>query len=201
MAVPTTEFSGPGPFGDLICLPDAEFPPRSGLVERGVTSTSSETSPFRVAELGTLVVLPWSGAAPDGTDMPYLLAYSLGDAEGGPEMTSAAVEGLLASNGLTVGADLVDGTTGADLALTLHVEADQAVVGMPQLGAQCTAPPAWLTAVDERGYAYLVFTTRPWPEGRPGQPIEPGALAAFVGAEKTLSAAAHVVLPAQRPRG
>jgi len=166
-----------------------------------VTSTPGETSPFRIAELGTLVVLPWSGEAPDGTDMPYLLVYSLGDAEGGPEMTSAAVEGLLASNGLTVGGGLVDGTTGAGPTVTLTVEDGQAVVTMPQLGAQCTAPPAWLTAVAERGYAYLLFTTCPWPEGRPGGPIEPAALAAFVGAEQTLRAAAHVVLPAQSPRG
>jgi hypothetical protein len=69
------------------------------------------------------------------------------------------------------------------------------------LGAQCTAPPEWLAAVAERGYAYLVFTTRPWPEGRPGQPIEPAALAAFAGAEQTLKAAAHVVLPALSLRG
>jgi hypothetical protein len=61
------------------------------------------------------------------------------------------------------------------------------------------APPAWLTAVAERGYAYLVFTTRPWPEGRPGLPIEAEALTSFVGAEQTLRAAAHVVLPAQGP--
>ncbi|WP_405872621.1 MULTISPECIES: DUF5949 family protein [unclassified Streptomyces] len=166
-----------------------------------MTSTPSETHPFRMAELGTLVLLPWSGEASDGTDMPYLLAYSLGDAEGGPEMTSAAVEGLLASNGLEVGGELVDGTSESGPAVTLLIEAGQAVVRMPQLGAQCTAPAEWFTAVAERGYAYLVFTTRPWPEGRPGQPIEPSALAAFVGAEQTLRAAAHVVLPAQRPRG
>lgn len=166
-----------------------------------MTSTPSETRPFRFGELGTLVALPWSGEAPDGTDMPYLLAYPLGDAEGGPEVTSAAVEGMLASNGLPVGGDLVDGTTESSLPVTLFVEAGQAVVNMPQLGAQCTAPPEWLAAVAERGYAYLVFTTRPWPEGRPGQPIEPAALAAFAGAEQTLKAAAHVVLPALSLRG
>ena len=164
-------------------------------------STPGETGSFRIAELGTLVALPWSGEAPDGTDMPYLLAYSLGDDEGGPEMTSAAVEELLASNGLPVGGDLVDGTTGCGLPVTLFVEAGQAVVNLPQLGAQCAAPPEWLVAVAERGYAYLVFTTRPWPEGRPGQPIEPAALAAFAGAEQTLKAAAHVVLPALGLRG
>jgi len=165
-----------------------------------MTSTPTETRPFRMADLGTLVLLPWSGAAADGGDLPYLLAYSLGDAEGGPQATSAAVEGLLAGNGLQVGGGLVDGTAGAGIAVSLFVEAGQAFVTMPQLGARCAAPQEWLAAVAERGYAYLVFTTRPWPEGRPGRPIEPAALAAFAGAEQTLRAAAHVLLPALTPR-
>ncbi|MFF4251657.1 DUF5949 family protein [Streptomyces sp. NPDC001663] len=166
-----------------------------------MTSTPSDTSPHGIAELGTLVLLPWSGEAPDGSDMPYLLAYSLGDAEGGPETTAAAVEGLLASNGLSVGGNLVDGTAMPGLAVTLRVEGGQVVVGLPQLGARCAAPPDWLAAIAERGYAYLVFTTRAWSDGRPGQAIDPAALAAFAGAEQTLRAAAHVLLPALGPRG
>lgn len=71
---------------------------------------------------------------------------------------------------------------------------------MPQLNAQCIPPAEWLTAVAERGFAYLVFTTRPWPEAQPGKPIEPEALAAFAGAEETLTAAAHVILPARSLR-
>ncbi|WP_129309114.1 DUF5949 family protein [Streptomyces sp. L2] len=163
-----------------------------------MTSTPTEKRP---AEAGTLVVLAWSGEAPDGSDMPYLLAYSLGDAEGGPEATSAAVRQLLDRNGLPVGGDLVDGTGKPGLPVSLLVEAGQAVLNMPQLVAQCDAPPEWLAAVKERGYAYLVFTTRAWPEGEPGKPVEPAALAAFAGAEETLTAAAHVVLPARSLRG
>jgi hypothetical protein len=72
---------------------------------------------------------------------------------------------------------------------------------MPQLVAQADAPQEWLAAVARRGYAYLVFTTRAWPEGRPGRTVEPAALAAFAGAEETLKAAAHVVLPARSLRG
>lgn len=166
-----------------------------------MTATPSETRPFDLDRLGTLVLLPWSSAAADGADMPYLLAYSLGDAEGGPRTTAAAVEALLASNGLAAGGALVDGTAAEpSLSVTLRVEGGEAVVDLPQLGARCAAPPAWLTAVAERGYAYLVFTTRAWPEGRPGLPIEADALTSFVGAEQTLRAAAHVVLPAQGPR-
>ncbi|WP_460108422.1 DUF5949 family protein [Streptomyces sp. YKOK-J1] len=165
-----------------------------------MTSTSS-APPARLADLGTLVVLAWSGEAPDGTDMPYLLGYSLGDAEGGPEATSAAVERLLVGNGLPVGKDVIDGTNRTSLPVSLLVEAGQAVVTMPQLVAQADAPPEWLAAVAARGYAYLVFTTRAWPEGAPGRVVEPAVLAAFAGAEETLTAAAHIVLPARRLRG
>ncbi|MEU3981354.1 DUF5949 family protein [Streptomyces sp. NPDC026672] len=165
-----------------------------------MTSTPSTTRPFRIADLGTLVVLAWSGEAPDGTDMPYLLAYSLGDAEGGPEVTSAAVAQLLENNGLPVGGDLVDGKSRPSLPVTLLVEAGQAALSLPPLNAQCPAPPEWLAAVAARGYAYLVFTTRAWPAARPGTPLAPEALAAFAGAEETLTAAAHVVLPARSLR-
>ncbi|MFD8819170.1 DUF5949 family protein [Streptomyces sp. NPDC059627] len=166
-----------------------------------MTSTPSETRPFRLADLGTLVVLAWSGEAPDGSDMPYLLAYSLGDAESGPEATATAIETLLENNGLPVGGDLVDGTARPSLPVTLLVEAGQAVLSLAPLNAQCPAPEEWLAAVGERGYAYLVFTTRPWPEGEPGKPVTPEALKDFAGAEETLTAAAHVVLPARSLRG
>lgn len=162
--------------------------------------TTTPTAPFRPADLGTLVVMAWSGEAPDGSDMPYLLGYSLGDGPGGPEATSAAVTKMLEANELSVGGDLVDGGAKPSLPVRLLVEAGQAVLTLPPLNAQCPAPPEWLAAVGERGYAYLVFTTRPWPEAEPGKPVAPEALAAFAGAEETLTAAAHVVLPARTLR-
>ncbi|MEH0578659.1 DUF5949 family protein [Streptomyces sp. B21-108] len=165
-----------------------------------MTPTPSATLPFRAADLGTLVVMPWSGEAPDGGDMPYLLAYSLGDAADGPEATTAAVERLLTDHGLPVGGDLVDGAVRPSLPVTLLVEAGQAVLSAPSFNAQCLPSPEWLAAVEKRGYAYLVFTTRPWPEAVPGKPVEPEELAAFAGAEETLTAAAHAVLPARSLR-
>ncbi|WP_330339880.1 DUF5949 family protein [Streptomyces sp. NBC_00557] len=162
-------------------------------------STTSETLASRPADLGTIVVLAWSGEAPDG-HMPYLLAYSLGDAEGGPEASSLAVRRLLESNGLPVGGDLVDGAAKPGLPISLLVEAGQAVVNMARLKAQCPVPREWLEAVGARGFAYLVFTTRPWPEAVPGRVVDPAALAAFAGAEETLEQAAHLVLPARSLR-
>jgi hypothetical protein len=159
-----------------------------------VTSAPTETRPFHPAGLGTLVVLAWSGEVPDG-DMPYLLAYPLGDGPDGPEGSTTAVEEVLEAAGLTAGGELVDGNAEPGLPVTLLVEDGEAVVRMPGFSAQCTPPQQWLEAAAERGFAYLVFTTRPWPEAEPGKPVEPEALSAFVGAEATLKCAAHVLLP------
>ncbi|MGW1497802.1 DUF5949 family protein [Streptomyces mirabilis] len=165
-----------------------------------MTSTSSQTRPFRAVDLGTLAVIAFSGEVPDG-DMPYLLAYSLGDGEGGPEAATAAIEQLLRNNGLPVGDSLLDGTRQPSLPLTLLVEAGQAVVTMPYLKAQCVVPPEWLAAVGQRGYAYFLFATRAWPEAEPGKPVQPESLAAFAGNEEILLSAAHVLLPAHSLRG
>ena len=165
-----------------------------------MTSTSSETRPFNAADLGTLVVMAWSGEAPDG-DMPYLLVHPLGDAADGPEAASAAVEQLLKDNGLPVGGELIDAAAKSSLPVSMLVESGTAVVTLPGCNAQCTPPPEWLAAVGERGYAYLVFTSRPWPEAEPGKPVDPEAFAAFAGADETLNSAAHIVLPARRLRG
>ncbi|MGW1532822.1 DUF5949 family protein [Streptomyces aureus] len=164
-----------------------------------MTSTSSEMRPLRVADLGTLAVMAFSGETPDG-DMPYLLAYSLGDGQGGPEGSAAAIRQLLAENGIPVGDTLVDGSQQPRLPLTLLVEAGQAVVNMPYLNAQCIAPPEWLEAVGERGYAYFLFATRAWPVAQPGKPVAPEDLTAFAGDEETLLSAAHVLLPARSLR-
>ncbi|MGW0336812.1 DUF5949 family protein [Streptomyces sp. NPDC003011] len=164
-----------------------------------MTTTPSEARPFRSADLGTLVIMAWSGEAPDGHDMPYLLACSLGDAPDGPEATTAAVERLLNDNGLPVGGDLVDGNVRPSLPVSMLVVAGQAVVTMPRLNAQCPVRPEWLAAVAKRGYAYFVFTTRPWPEASQGT-VTPEELAGFAGSEETLKAAAHIVLPARSLR-
>ncbi|MFE6162455.1 DUF5949 family protein [Streptomyces sp. NPDC056486] len=167
-----------------------------------MTSTSSETRTFRAADLGTLTVVSWSGEHPeDEKDMPFLLAYSLGDGKGGPEGATAAVEALLRNNGLPIGGPVVESSRNPSLPVTLLVEAGQAVLNMPYLNAQCVVPPEWLVAVGERGHAYFMFTTRPWPEAKPGVPLAEEALAAFAGAEETMTNAAHCLLTAKSLRG
>lgn len=166
-----------------------------------VTTTPPETRPLPTSDLGTLVMMAWSGEAADGKDMPYLLACTLGDAADGPEAATAAVEKMLTDAGLPVGGELVDGHLKPSLPVSLLVVAGQAVVTMPRLNAQCTVGDEWLTAVAERGYAYLLFTTLPWPGERPGATVGHEEFSEFVTADATLKAAAHIVLPARSLRG
>src|SRR5688500_13693698 len=100
-----------------------------------MTSTSSETRQFTPAGLGTLAVVAWSGEAPDG-DMPYLLAYSLGDGEGGHEAAAVPVKQRLRTSWLPIGQGLVDGAGRPSLPIRLLVEAGQAMVSMPRFNAQ-----------------------------------------------------------------
>ncbi|MFI6345154.1 DUF5949 family protein [Streptomyces sp. NPDC050560] len=159
-------------------------------------TSTPPAGPLRAADLGTLVVIPWSGDHPaDGGQMPFLLAYSLGDGHGGPHGSAVAVAALLHSVGLPVGGPVVDGTQQPGLPVTLLVEAGQAVVTMRHLNAQCPVPPEWLTAVRQRGHASFIFSTLPWPEGSPGTPVTAEALQAYVGSEETLNASAHCLVP------
>ncbi|GAA4790089.1 DUF5949 family protein [Streptomyces ziwulingensis] len=161
-----------------------------------MTSLPSETLPLRTADLGTLVVMSWSREAPEG-DIPYLLACSLGDGANGPEAGSAAVERLLRDAGLPVADELTDAARRPSLPVSLLVLPNAAVLTMPGLNAQFVPPAAWLAAVGARGKAYLIFTTRPWPDAEPG---DAQTLTAFTSEDETLKSAAHVLLPARKLR-
>ncbi|MET9255523.1 DUF5949 family protein [Streptomyces sp. NPDC003717] len=161
-----------------------------------MTSITSDTPPLRTADLGTLVIMSWSRETPEG-DVPFLLACSLGDGENGPEATPAAVERLLLKAGLTTGEGVLDATRLPSLPVTLLVVPGAAALTMPGINAQFAPTPAWRAAVDERGYACLIFATRPWSGGEPG---EAEAVAAFANDAATLTTAAQVVLPVRTLR-
>ncbi|GAA3303911.1 hypothetical protein GCM10020295_53720 [Streptomyces cinereospinus] len=95
---------------------------------------------------------------------------------------------------------MIDGGARPSLPVNLLVVAGQAVVTMPRLNTQCPVQPAWLAAVAERGYAYLLFTARPWPEARVGEAVTPDALREFVSDEETVRASVHLLLPARSLR-
>ncbi|GGX29016.1 DUF5949 family protein [Streptomyces lomondensis] len=163
-----------------------------------MTSISPETQSVHTDDLVSLVLLSWRGTTPDG-DVPYLLACSLGDGANGPEATAKAIEQLLAGVGLPVGEGLVHATQRPSLPVSLLVVPGSAVLTVRHLKWQFVPPETWMKAVAELGYVYLIFATRPWPEG--AEPGDLETLAAFTSDEDVLTSAAHVVLPARSLRG
>jgi hypothetical protein len=157
-----------------------------------VTSTSTETQPWRAADLGSLVVMAWRRETPDG-DIPFLLACSLGDGANGPDAGADAVRQLLDSAGLAANGGLVDATGLQGQSAGVLLVPGAASLTMPHLNAQFVPPPKWVAAAEERAYVYLIFATRPWPEG--AEPGDLETLAAFTEEEETLTSAAHVLLP------
>ncbi|MGW7499446.1 DUF5949 family protein [Streptomyces luteogriseus] len=164
-----------------------------------MTSISPETQSVPTDDLGSLVVQSWRGTTPDGNDVPYLLACSLGDGANGPEGTATAVERLLRSAGLPLGEGLVDATQRPSLPVSLLVVPGSAVLTVRHLKSQFVPPQTWLETVAELGFAYLIFATRPWPEG--AEPGDAEALASFTSDEAAMASSAHVVLPARSLRG
>ncbi|MCS0604975.1 DUF5949 family protein [Streptomyces sp. LP11] len=162
-----------------------------------MTSATSETRPFRAADIGTLVLLAWLARNEEGDGRtPCLLACSLGDGPDGPEAASAAVERLLGDLGLPIGGEPVDGTS-RTLKVGMLVAAGQIVLQLPQITSQVTPPADWLAAVQKLGYTYFMFSKRVCPSTGPRTPVTGAALAEFAGSPETTNAAAHAYLPAR----
>ncbi|MCB5182247.1 DUF5949 family protein [Streptomyces antimicrobicus] len=161
-----------------------------------MTSTQAEIDR---SQLGTLSVLAWIGDPEDGHDIPYLLAYSLGDAPAGREAGEAAARGLLEEIGLPIGDVVLDGTRSPhNFPVKVLVTDDHVTLTLPGLNATCTAPPEWVSAAADSDQVYFLFATRAWPEAVPGQPVSAETLRAFAGDEQVLTSSAHCVLQVQR---
>ncbi|WP_405980279.1 DUF5949 family protein [Streptomyces sp. NBC_00158] len=159
-----------------------------------MTSTQAETDR---SLLGTISVLAWIGDPAEGHDIPYLLAYTLGDGPQGREAGEAAARGLLEEMGLGIG-DMVNGTEKPQKFDVKIVLADnQIALTLPGLNATCTAPDEWVAAATESGQAYFLFATRAWPEAVPGKPVSAELLQAFAGDESVLTSSAHCIVAVQ----
>ncbi|MDX3851288.1 DUF5949 family protein [Streptomyces sp. AK02-01A] len=168
-----------------------------------MTSINTASGTVQYAPLlGTLSVIPWTSDPSNGQrNAPFLLAYSLGDGREGPEAGERAMRTVLEGIGLYPGGDVVDVAQRPSMAITLLVEAGQAVLTMPYLNAQCPVPPEWEADARQAGRIYFLVATRPWAEGRPGQPVSAERLRAFAGDAAVLSTAAHCLLPVSSLRG
>ncbi|MEV8532806.1 DUF5949 family protein [Streptomyces sp. NPDC051211] len=161
-----------------------------------MTSTHAEIDR---SHLGTLSVLAWIGDPADGHDIPYLLAYTLGDGPGGREKGEEAARALLEEIGLPIGDVVLDGTRNpSSFPVRVLLAGDQVALTLPGLNARCTAPPEWVAAADESGQVYFLFGTRAWPEAVPGQPVTAEMLQAYAGDEAVLTGSAHCVLRVER---
>lgn len=102
--------------------------------------------------------------------------------------------------GLPVSGRPVELPREAKSAVTLLVEAQQAVLTTPFLKVQCPVPPKWQDAAHKNGTVHLICLTRPWPHAAPGQEISPDQLRSFLDDDELRSASAHCVVPVLRLR-
>jgi hypothetical protein len=166
------------------------------------TSQSKTTpAPSLPSRLGTLVVIPWAGEHhEDGADMPFLMAYSLGDGVAGPEGAQEAVLEAAAEIGLPVGGAILDVAVAQKPPVKVLVEGGQAVLTMPYLHVNCPVPAQWTAAARARGSVYVILASRPWPQGAPGATLTEEQLRAFAGDEEVLGTAAHCLVPVSTVR-
>ncbi|SEO92805.1 hypothetical protein SAMN05216267_105637 [Actinacidiphila rubida] len=146
--------------------------------------------------LGTLVVIPWAGAhEEDGDDMPFLMAYSLGDGVDGPQGTQQAVLEAAEEIGLPVGGAILDVARAHRPAIKVLVEGGKAVLSMPYLHANCPVPDQWTAAARARGSVYVILASRPWPQATPGATLGEAELREFAADPEVLGTAAHALVP------
>jgi hypothetical protein len=160
------------------------------------TNTAASSRSSLQSRLGTLVVIPWTGEySEDGGDMPFLMAYSLGDGADGPVAGEEAVLAAAEEIGLPVGGAIHDVSRAPKTAITMLVEGGKAVLTMPYLHAACPVPDQWTAAARARKAVYVILASRPWPEAAPGTQLSEQALRAFAGDPEVLGTAAHFLVP------
>lgn len=160
-----------------------------------MSQTNTASAPSLQSRLGTLVVIPWAGAYEDGADMPFLMAYSLGDGVDGPEGTGDAVAAAAKEIGLPVGGAILEIEHAPKVPVKLLVEGGKAVLTMPYLHVTCPVPDQWTAAARARGRVYVILASRPWPTAAPGTEVTEEALRAFASDEDVLRSAAHCLVP------
>ncbi|MET9803377.1 DUF5949 family protein [Streptomyces sp. NPDC006368] len=168
-----------------------------------MTSSTAESPGRQRSLLGTLAVIAWTDEPSPDSDTPgtpFLMVYSLGNGDQGPEAGAQAMRAELERLGLSIGDRLTDLAREPRIPFTLLVEAQRAVLDLPFMKAQCPVPPEWESNAHKTGTAYLIVATRPWPEAVAGREVSADRLRAFVSDEQLLQSSAHCLLPVRRVR-
>ncbi|MEU0131770.1 MULTISPECIES: DUF5949 family protein [unclassified Streptomyces] len=161
-----------------------------------MSSSNSVTTPYSPAQLGTQILIAWSGSNP-GTDREtaFLMTYSLGDGTDGPEVGERAMQTALERSGLRVGGETLHASEMPNLPVKLLIQAGQVVLTLPHFKAQYTVPGEWLAVARSEGSVHGMFATRPWPAAVPGQPVGEDLLRSFVADPEVVATSAHCLLP------
>lgn len=148
---------------------------------------------FTPSRFGGVALTGWIGTSPhDGGDFPFLLLYTTGGGDLGPDAGAAAFTGLLAAHGLRVGALLQspEETAGVDV----HVEVDHGLAVVVRLGAAAAASALvtteWLHVARRRGRVFLTACARPY-RGRHTL----ADISAFIEDPATTGRSAFAILP------
>jgi hypothetical protein len=161
-----------------------------------MSQTNTASAASILSRLGTLAVIPWAGQHPeDGADIPFLMAYSLGDGIEGSSGAESAVLAAAAEIGLPVGGMILDVAQVPQVDVKVLVEGGKAVLRMPYLHVSCPVPDEWTIAARLRKTVYVILASRPWPEAVPGSVVTEEALRAFAGDHAVLTSAAHFLVP------
>ncbi|MFD0370377.1 DUF5949 family protein [Streptomyces sp. NPDC059071] len=152
--------------------------------------------------MGTLTVISWVlGPTDDMPATPFLMVYSIGDGEHGPEAGAAELRSTLEGMGVPIGGDVVDAGKDRGIGAHLLVEAQRAVLTLPFMNAQCPVSTEWQEAAYETGHVILMIPLLPWSAAQPGQPVTEAELKAFVTDDNVVRTAGHVAVPVSRIQG
>ena len=166
------------------------------------TSNVVSSAAHSAHSMGTLTVISWAlGPTDDMPATPFLMVYSTGDGEHGPEAGAAELRSTLEGMGVPIGGDVVDAGQDRGIGAHLLVEAQRAGLTLPFMNAQCPVTTDWQEAAYENGHVILMIPLLPWPAAQPGNPVTEAELKAFVTDENVVRTAAHIAVPVSRIQG
>ncbi|MCX2184966.1 DUF5949 family protein [Streptomyces sp. SKN60] len=167
-----------------------------------MTTSNVAAKAHSAHSMGTLTVISWTlGPTDDMPATPFLMVYSLGDGQHGPEAVEAELRTTLEDMGVQIGGIVVDAGQDRGVGAHLLVEAGRAVLTLPFMNAQCLVPPEWQAAAYETGHVIVKIPVVPWPDARPGVPVTEDGLKAFLMDDHVVRNSGLIAVPVSRIQG
>ncbi|XIE79985.1 DUF5949 family protein [Streptomyces sp. SBR177] len=167
-----------------------------------MTTSNVESRAHSAHSMGTLTAVSWTlGPTDDMPATPFLMVYSLGDGQHGPEAVEAELRSTLEDMGVPIGGVVVDAGQDRGIGAHLLVEAERAVLTLPFMNAQCMVSAEWQAAAYETGHVIVKIPVVPWPEAQPGVPVAKDRLKAFLTDDHVVRNSGLVAVPVSRIQG